>query len=70
MSTEMPTKVEAFSVENAPEHQRVPTKTPTRVITGNYPVLTKMYTKATSWLKPLKPSRLESKPLKPSRLES
>ena len=27
-------------------HQRVPRKTPTRVLTGNFPVLTKMYTKA------------------------
>ena len=30
-------------------HQRVPTKTPTRVLTGNFPVLTKMYTKVRPW---------------------
>ena len=29
-------------------HQRVPTKTPTRVLTGKFPVLTKMYTKVSS----------------------
>ena len=29
-------------------HQRIPTKTPTRVLTGNFSVLTKMYTKVSS----------------------
>ena len=46
MSTEMPTKVEAFFL--CKTHHGVPTKTPTRVLTGYLPVLTKMCTKVGS----------------------